>query len=91
MQIINLASDPNGFKGDKMGLLALCQAINHLELSIHSMRSSIGYRGDKCQCAIAEREFCIYEAIFLNKGKQYNLCYSKSPNTNTVFIANSSF
>lgn len=34
MGIINLAVNPNGLAGDRMGLLTLCQAENHLELSI---------------------------------------------------------
>lgn len=63
MGIINLAYTPNGFKGDRMRLLTLCQAINYLEcleLSIQGIRMSIGYHRDRsifrCQCYTSERE-----------------------------------
>ena len=32
MGIINLATNPNGCPGDRIGLLTLCQDGNHLEL-----------------------------------------------------------
>ena len=38
MRIINSAANPNGLTGDRMGLLTLCQAENHLELSIRDLR-----------------------------------------------------
>lgn len=36
--IINLAANPNGVTGDRMGLLTLCQPENHLELSNQDLR-----------------------------------------------------
>lgn len=83
MGIINLAYTPNGFKGDRMRLLTLCQAINRLELSIQGIRMSIGYHRDRsifrCQCYTSERE----------KKQESNRAFVKSPNT--ILIANSSF
>lgn len=92
MGIINLAYTPNGFKGDRMRLLTLCQAINRLELSIQGIRRSIGYHRDRsifrCQCYTSERKKN-RKAIepLLNPQTQYSLLIALS-SILTMVLAN---